>query len=157
MTALDAALWPAARAGEALDALAAASGLATRREGSAPAPLFGLVDDDAVDPAARAMGVEAQSVQSAYAEVERMLRGCGPALLRIPGGGETRLLAVLGCRRRRLRVLDEEGTTRHVALAEVREALCHPLEAPHAVTVDSLLDAAGVAPRARARSRRLLL
>jgi ATP-binding cassette subfamily B protein len=157
VTALDAVLWPAARLSEALDALAAASGLASRREGSAPAPSLGRVDDEGVDRAARALGVEAQAVQSAYADVERMLRGCGPALLRIPGGGETRLLAVLGCRGRRLRVLNPDGTTRHVALAEVREALCQPLEAPHAATVDSLLDAAGVAPRARDRSRRLLL
>lgn len=157
MTALDRALWPAARLSEALHALAAASGLAAARGGDARIPAVASVDGETVDRAARALGVEAQAVQSPYADVERMLRGCGPALLRVPHAGETRLLAVLGCRGDRLRVVDPDGATRRVPLAEVRAALCGPLEAPHASTVEALLDAAGVAPRARTRSRRLLL
>jgi ATP-binding cassette subfamily B protein len=156
VTALDAALWPAARFGEALDALATASGLAAPRvEGAASARL--PLEDDGVDRAARARGVDAQAVQAAYAEVEPMLRGCGPALLRVARGREERLLAVLGGRGRHLRVVDPDGTVRGVPRAAVREALCGPLEAPHRSTVEALLDAAGVAPRARGRSRRLLL
>lgn len=155
MTALDLALWPAARLGEAVEALAAASGLA-RRAGEVPAAHL-PPDDAGVDRAARPLGVDAQAVQSPYAEVERMLRGCAPAVLRVSRGGEERFLAVLGTRGRRLRVLGPDGATHRVPLAEVRRALCGPLEAPHAAQVEALLDAAGVSSRKRARSRRLLL
>lgn len=156
MTALDAALWPAARVAEAVDALTTASGLAARRGGDLAAAHLPL-NDDGVDRAARALGVEAQAVQAAYGEVEPMLRGCGPALLRINRGGDEGLLAVLGERGRRMRMIAPDGTIHRIPVADVHAALCLPLEAPHAAPVEALLDGAGVAPRARARSRRLLL
>ncbi|HEX2076082.1 MAG TPA: ABC transporter ATP-binding protein [Longimicrobium sp.] len=159
--ALDGALWPAARLGEAMAALAAACGLAARGDGGAPAPHPAPSGEEELQPwverEARALGVEAQAVQTPYAETERMLRGCGPALLRIPGDGDGRLLAVLGGGGRTLRALGPDGAEHAVPRAEVREALCGPLEARQQAPVEALLDAAGVPPRGRARSRRLLL
>lgn len=158
MTALREALWPAARLEEAVEALAAAAGW--RPGGPAPQrPGIGAPDGREpgrrIELAARGLGLQAEPVEAPYGEHERMLRGCGPAIVHVPAADG--FLVVRGGRRRSLTVLAPDGGTAAVALGEVQAALCGPMEAPHAEGVEALLGAAGVPARRRPRSRRLLL
>jgi len=154
--------WPAARAGDALRALARAAGLAQRPEGDgelpaappltpqgSPAPFIGFVED-----CAAFLGVEAEPFDLRHGEVERLLGRSGPALAIVNGPieGEPRLLAWLGARRGRLQVLGPEGL-KAVPLAAARALLCAAREANETREVDALLDGAGVPAAGRRRSR----
>ena len=94
-------LWPMARLGEAMERLARQSGLSSPN-GATPAPPQGLRQDDdgpatsgwRSPPAAWVWRSKRSMVP--YPEVEWLVRGAGPALLRIPGAGEPRFLALLG-------------------------------------------------------------
>jgi ATP-binding cassette subfamily B protein len=155
--------WPAARAGEALRGLAHAAGLAVRPEaiGALPAapPLpareaWQAPFADFVEDCAAFLGVEAEPLDIRHGEVERLLARSGPALAIVNGsaGDEPRLLAWLGIRRGRLRVMGPEGVAA-VPLAAARALLCAAREAGVTREVDALLDGAGVPAAGRRRAR----
>src|SRR4029450_8461305 len=97
--------WPVSRLGEVLEALARTGGLAPRSV-EVPPPPHNLARDGAEGPGgwveakAVALGLEAEPVDVFYAEVARLVRSAGPALLRLPGVGEPHFLALLSGRRR---------------------------------------------------------
>jgi ATP-binding cassette subfamily B protein len=160
MTPLREALWPGARLEEAVEALAVAAGW---RLDAAGLPRPGGAAPDGREPgrrielAARGLGLQAEPVEAPYGEHERMLRGCGPAIVHVAGPGSPGFLVVSGGRRGSLTVLAPDGRTGTVAVGEVRDAVCGPIEAPQEEAVEALLGAAGVPPRGQTRSRRLLL
>jgi len=129
------ASWPIERAGEALAALAARSGLmAAPRELPAPgATLLADPDDGAIDRwfagAAATLGLEAEAIDSDLGGVDDLLRRSPPSLLRVGADGR-RLLLVLRGGRRALEVLPPDLRPRRVALAAVRGELCEPVLAP---------------------------
>ena len=51
------------------------------------------------------LGLEAEPVEASYTEVERLVRAAGPAMLRLPGVGAPRFLALLSGRQRRVAIL----------------------------------------------------
>src|SRR5918996_1516007 len=105
MTDLTRLAWPVARLGEALESLARAAGMAPQAAEPLRPPA-GLLwpGDEALGVwlavAAGQLGLEAEPTPIPYGEVERLLRRIGPALLRLPGAGEPRFLALLGRGRR---------------------------------------------------------
>jgi ATP-binding cassette subfamily B protein len=154
-------LWPASRLGEAMEVLARQSGLSPRT-GRPPAPPQGL-GQDGDEPlsrwltlAAGGLGLEAEPVMSPYTEVEWLVRSAGPALLRIPGTGEPRFLALLGGGRR-VTALGPDRRVRRVRPAVVCAVLCRDVEAPLLAEVDRMLDTAGVSPRRQRGARAAVL
>ena len=95
-------------------------------------------------------------MEAAYGEVETMLRSAGPAILFLPGSGP-RFLAILAAGRGKLTVLGADLRRHRLPLADVRSALCRPLEAPLLEEVDTLLDRAAVPERRRLRARSAIL
>lgn len=161
-TNLQSAAWPATRLGEALEALARKSGLLSSiiqvEWQSLQTP---QLEESQVgrwlDASAASMGFETEAVTAPYPDIEPLIRGAGPALLRLPGEDGARFLTVLGSSRQTITVLDPNLQTRRLAVSQVRDALCHPLEAPLATEMDRLLDEVGVGKRRRKQARKTIL
>jgi ATP-binding cassette, subfamily B, bacterial len=154
--------WPAARLGEALEALARAAGLAPRAVEPLSPPAGPLWPSDEVlgrwlAAAAGHLGLEAEPMESTYGEVERLLLQVGPALLRLPGDSEPCFVALLGGRRRTVSLLGPDLKIHRLRRAVVAAALCRDLEAPLTAEVDRLLVEAGVPERRQARARAAIL
>jgi ATP-binding cassette, subfamily B, bacterial len=154
--------WPAARLGEALEALARAIGLAPRTV-EPLSPPAGLVwhGDEALGrwlaAAAGHLGLEAEPTEIPYGEVERLLPRLGPVLLRLPGDGEPRFLALQGGGQRMVSLLGPDLPMHRLRREVVCAALCRDLAAPLAAEVDRLLVEAGVPMRRQARARLAIL
>jgi ATP-binding cassette subfamily B protein len=158
--------WPASRLGEAMEVTARKHNFLPRLA-EAPAPLETLEHaDDAMlgrwlDATAGRLGLEIEPVESPYTEVDQLVRGVGPALLRLPGrnGGEgrgARFLAILKGGSR-ITVAAPDLSVRRLRPDVVREALCATLEAPLVEPLERLLAEAGVPTHRRARARRAIL
>jgi ATP-binding cassette subfamily B protein len=162
MRDLNTLAWPVARLGEALEAMARRSGLASG-ERETPVPPEGLAQEEAealgtwIEAAATWLGLEAESVEVPYAEVEGLVRRAGPALLLLPGAEVPRFLALLAGWRRGVSVLGPDLVVHWLPLLAVRAALCRALEAPLAADVDRLLGAVGVPVWRRERAQRAIL
>src|SRR5262249_15124875 len=132
-----------------------------RPEGAAPQTTTLQESGEGIGPwmeaAAASLGLEAESVEARFADVEELLRA-GPTLLRLPGNGQPSFVALLGTRSgRKVDILGPDLSVTRAPLEEVRTALCEPIEAPHLAEVNRLLDDAGIAPRRRVRVRQAIL
>ena len=159
---LDKLSWPSSRLGEALEALARTGDLAPRSV-EVPPPPHNLARDGAeglgrwIEATAGSLGLEAEPVDVSYAEVERLVRSAGPALLRLPGAGEPHFLALLSGRRRAVSILGPDHLLHRLRPDVICRALCHELEQLHIAQVDQLLGAAKVPKRRQARARVAIL
>ncbi len=157
-SAVDACAWPLPRLSEALLALAQRDRL-TIRDVKPPAPPPGISThnqiQDWMSGVSRWIGLEAESVECAYKEIETMLRRCGPALLQI-SGDQPRFLAVIRGGRW-LRVLCPDGEVRRLSVRATRDALCAPFEQPHREEIERLLDEVQVPRGKRDRARRAMM
>jgi ATP-binding cassette subfamily B protein len=154
MTArMDRLVWPAARAAEALEALARAAALPVGAATSAVGPGT-LVEGLSGEAAAQQLGLELEPIASRYPDLLAALASAAPALITLPG--PPRLLAVTASGRRRLTVLGPDLVRHRVATAAVAAALVVEQEQKVAPLVDSLLGAAGVPARRRPRARAAL-
>jgi ATP-binding cassette subfamily B protein len=154
--------WPAERLGEALALLGRHSGLGGREvEMAAPSLRPAAPGASQVGPwieaAASWLGLEAEPVETPYAEAQQLVAGAGPALLYLPDTCGPRYLAIGAGRRRRVPVLTPDGAVAHVAVEAVRAALCREVEAPIAAEVERVLADAGICGRRRHRARQTLL
>src|SRR5687767_9555888 len=149
-TALDALTWPAARAGEALQAAGRAGGLVLRAEKPAPPPADGDAGATARWFAAAGdwLGIETEEVAARHTDLARTLLRAAPAVVRVPSGGY--LVLAPGGRRGRLRVIGPDGAPRALPLEELRALLARDDEEGIAGFVEQLLDAAQVRPGRRA-------
>ncbi|HYO14879.1 MAG TPA: ATP-binding cassette domain-containing protein, partial [Thermoanaerobaculia bacterium] len=157
---LDALAWPADRLTEALHLLARTSGLNPRTAEAASGPPAADPETAGrwIEAVTAAMGLEAEPVETPYAEVESMIRKASPVVLCIVKHGESRFLALAGhAGRRKVLALDLDGRLRCVPVGIARDALCHDLEARVAPEVDRLLEEAGVPERRRPRARAAIL
>jgi ATP-binding cassette subfamily B protein len=96
-------------------------------------------------------------VEAPYAEVAGLVRGAGPALLRLPGAGAPCFLALLKGTRRTVTLLGPDLAVHRRPLEAVCATLCQNLETPLQADVERLLDGVGIARRRRARVRAALL
>lgn len=151
-------VWPAERAGQAIEALARHAGLRVRDAEIQRPPASVLADPGRLEAWMEAAGawldLEIEAVSSPYPEVEDLIRRAGPALVAVGGQG---LLALLGARGDHATVLGPDLRRHAVPVAEVRAALTAPLEANFAVPVDKVMRASGIAGPAAARVRAELL
>jgi ATP-binding cassette subfamily B protein len=159
---VDTLAWPAARLGAALHALARRGRLAPRDVDLPPPPDPDHARDprrlgDWIEAAAERLGVEAEPIEAWHRDVTPMLQSAGPALFRLPGEGDARLVAILGARGATARVLGPDLEEHRVPVAALRDALCAPLEATPGASVDRLLDRSGVPVGRRARARVAML
>jgi len=110
MEALRALAWPLERLGEALETVARHRGLPLHQR-ETPIPPDGLGRDGAaelglwLETAAAWLGLEAEPVEAPYAELAGLVRGAGPALLRLPSAGAPCCLALLKGTRRTVTLL----------------------------------------------------
>jgi ATP-binding cassette, subfamily B, bacterial len=150
------AIWPADRAGEAIEALARACGLPCRavnvpRATNLPA---GAALDRWIQGTAAWLGVEADATDAPYADVLELVRSSAPALVRSSGGG---FLLLLGRGLRKVSLLDPERRIVRVDAEHVRAELCASLESTVAAEIDSVLDRAGLSGPRREKARRAIL
>ena len=160
--AIEALAWPAARMGEAIRVAARAGGIAVR-DVDVPAAAVAVSHGDEAGLArtvarfAEWLGVEAEPTGASAGDVERLVRGVAPALVRVPGGGAPRVLVLVPARFGAPRVVDPHGRVHRVRVADLRDLLCRELEAPVAAEVSAILDAAQVPESRRGRARRAIL
>jgi ATP-binding cassette subfamily B protein len=152
--------WPVARLGEALHALAQTAGLRPAPEPTSLAS--GPHSDEAsiggwLEAAAAALALEAQAVEALYAEVPGLLRRAAPAILRLPGGPASGVLALARCAGRKVVLLGPDRRLHRLPAALVRDALCRDLDARLGPEIDRLLADAAVPARRRRRARAALL
>jgi ATP-binding cassette subfamily B protein len=154
--------WPAARLGEAIETAGRRAGLGAREAevGAPPARLLtgdGTALGQWIEAAASWLGLEAEPVETPYAEVEPLIRTAGPALVRLPDRDEARFLVLLRGRRRGAVLLSPELEAVAVDPEAVRAALCGQQELPLAKGVEQSLAEAGVPARRQPRARQAVL
>ncbi|MFO0725911.1 MAG: ATP-binding cassette domain-containing protein [Myxococcota bacterium] len=136
---LEALIWPAARAGDAIVAAAEAAGFETRREPTGPPP-EGKLSEPWLEDAARWLGVELEPVVADYPDVPALVQASAPALIRVEGG----LLAVARASRAHLELLSPAGGTRRVPASAVVELLTAPKIQAIAPEIEGIIAAAQI-------------
>ncbi len=123
-------IWPVAQAGELLGRLAHAAALQPRVvELGVPDPEDDL--ESWFDAAGSWMGVEIIPIAAPVAEVQAMIEGSAPAVLRVASG----LIPVLEVRRGRATVLTPDGARHRVPIKQLAEALASTALTPVRATV----------------------
>ena len=155
--------WPASRLGEAVETLARHSGLASGAEAvelpegprGADARL-----DAWVGAVAEMSGFEAEPVEAPLSEIDQLIGGGAPALLRlteIDPKAEPLFLALLGNRSGTATIVGSDLARHKVSTGTVRGALCRKVEAYLTPGIDALLERAGVPRRRLEHARRTIL
>ena len=142
-------LWSASRLHVAVHQLGRRSGFAKDADSPPPFPTDGTPEDDTLvnqwtDLAAAHLKIEIIPSGWKYSETAEMLRCIGPALIRLPGDGEPRFLAVLKGRSRSLTVLTPDRKQRRIPQAMVRDALTRSLREEAACPASRILKQAGI-------------
>ncbi|MGA2259426.1 MAG: ABC transporter ATP-binding protein, partial [Thermoguttaceae bacterium] len=161
-TTLTELAWPVNHLGEAMESLARRTGLTVPRgEKATPPPsLVGTGDEpigDWIGALAAGLGLESEPIEAAYAEVQRLVAGAAPALVRLPGEGEPRFLVLLSGNRRHVVVLSPELMQVPVRTDSIGELLRRPREAPLCGSVDQILENTRLGGKRRSRARAALL
>ncbi|MEM7050240.1 MAG: ABC transporter ATP-binding protein [Acidobacteriota bacterium] len=158
MTLEGALAWPEERLTAAIPALARAAGLAGDRsahgEGGGEAEGNTETNPAAIAASAQRAGVEAWPVSASYRDVDHLLSGVEPLLLR--STGNDRWLAILGGGAR-VRLVSADGSIVRLPARRLAAVLRAPLEDEGAHEVEALLERAGVPARRRPRAGRALL
>lgn len=146
--------WSASELGEALEALARASGIAVK-PGAAPRPpertlIDRTLQEQWIDATAAWFGMELEPLELPAADVEAALSGCAPALLKQWDSSVVVLLE-------RARVLGPDLSVRRVTHSALASQLAGPVEARFAEQVDRVLDDIDLRGRRRAKARAQLL
>ncbi len=158
---LSGALWPPRQLGDALQSLALAAGLSPRAVPAPRPPPAALSNPSAlgawVEQVASHLGVEAEPVTSSYNDVLSMLRGAGPALVRLPDEGAPHFLALLGRAGGDVRLLRPDGGVERVPPKAIADLLCRTIEDMGRAEVESTLEHARLDPKRQDGVRRALL
>jgi ATP-binding cassette subfamily B protein len=154
--------WPLARAGEALESLARASGYAPKKATASIATFAPATADREgmarwIDTAAHTLGLEADALHVNYGHVGELVRSGGPALLYLDHPSDPRVVALVGARRERATVIALDHTTIQVSCFAVEEKLLRKVYVTHGARVDALLERANVPLPRRARAREALI
>jgi ATP-binding cassette subfamily B protein len=156
----DALTWTAPRLAQAMEVLAARSGMKPRTaqtpNDSGTASLSHGAVEKWIHESATWYGLEAEHVDVTYDVVDEMLQQVGPGILEIPGNGEPQFLVLLGDGKP-VSVLAPDLSTSKISASWVRSSLVEPLEEPLSREVQPLVELAGVAPQRRERARAALI
>lgn len=164
MTSLVALAWPLIRLEEAIETLAHYAGLRTPGAGAAASALCGDEPepqpdhlDRRIDQVCTRLGLEAEPVEAAGAELVELLRGAGPALLHYRHAGEQHVLLLLKGTARAVQLIAPDLRIRKCPLAVVRSALSADAQNPAAAEVEVLLQEANIPARYSAKVKDLLV
>jgi len=164
--------WPLSRLPEAIGSLARCAGMQPSHAGAAPLPAFpGTPEHEDFDNwlhhVGATLGIEVESVAASGADIEDLLRGAGPALLRHPQpdapradgrtSSEPSVLLLLRASARAVKLLGPDLRIVEFPLEHVRASLCAEAEKPVIADVDALLNQTNIAARPRAKVKRLLV
>jgi ATP-binding cassette subfamily B protein len=159
---VQALLWPVQRLGEALEELARRARLRVAG-GEGPQVPASLAADGAAEQgrwlewAAHRLGLEAEALDAVAPELEGVLRGAAPALLRVEDPAGDGFLLLLKARGDVAHLVGPDLRVHRHAVADLRRALCARHEAPFAGEIDQLMAAAAVQPGRQATVRSALL
>ncbi len=148
-------VWPFHRSHEAVEAVARLGGLIPTTVPSGAAlrrnPSDAGTVARSIESTAQQLGLEAEPVDAGYRDLDAALAHAAPALWNItprddsPGG----LVALLGCSRRTVRLVDPDLNVRRIPLQQLRGLLAGGLEDSAAHEVGALLADAPLDRRAR--------
>ncbi|WP_394840315.1 ABC transporter ATP-binding protein/permease [Pendulispora rubella] len=108
----------------------------------------------------RAFGLEAEPLYGRYGDIDTLLCGTAPALLRVVGSSasdEHQLIALLDANSKRARILAPDHSVRTIPLTMLRDALYLETEGAHGARIEALLARIPISSRDRARARAALL
>lgn len=145
--------WPLSKIGEALQALAKESRLHFRP--TDPGNEVRCEEERIVESAAT-LGLEAESVELMYGELEHHLRSIGPALLLMKSEEQPRLLLLLRGLNK-VSVLGPDLRVRKLPVRLVHDWLCRDIETPLLPELNQLLRYAAIPQRLQARVRQAVL
>ena len=146
--------WPASRAAEGLELLARAAGIATHPRQTPAAHRAPATCEEALLPAAAALGLDVEAVETTFGDVDVLLRRAGPAVIRIDGDA---LIMLVRRRGRGVTVVRPDHHVATVPLDLVRRALVEPAAAPLRAEAERLVEETGVRPSSRPRVVRALV
>lgn len=147
---LAALAWPIERLAEAMESLARHCGLSTAHVAMPPAllPEANVRLDLArhVGAIGRAIGIEAEPVETGHGDLANCLLHAGPAVVRLSDSGRTVVMLLAGRKASTLAILGPDLKQHRLPVEGLRDHLAAPLEAPHAEAIARLVAASGVAP-----------
>jgi ATP-binding cassette subfamily B protein len=149
------ALWQANRLGEALEEIGRISGYQPKTSPQILVPPPTAMQDNErlglwIEQAANCLGLEAESIDVMYGDIEQHLRAAGPAIFQMP---DQSLLVLLEGGM----VLRPDLKTRRHNRLTIRKMMCAGPEATVENEVDALLRDASIPPRKRERLRSAIL
>jgi ATP-binding cassette subfamily B protein len=149
---LEPLLWPLSRVGEAIEALARKCGLFAGPVQNLASPRWVECKEAEslarwIDAAAAHLGIEAEPVGVAYAEVQSFLAVNAPLLLRFPDQSAPRFAAVIGRRGRWAVVLGPDLVEYRCSLETLRSALCRGFEGTENHRIEKVLRAVSISGR----------
>jgi ABC-type bacteriocin/lantibiotic exporter with double-glycine peptidase domain len=147
--------WPACRAGDCLSALVRKAGLTSRFvEVRNPSRLDSRGAERWIERAAKHFGLEAESVEITFRDLEHELAASHPALLRV---ADSFYLAVVRANRRTLWVLTPILAVRRVSIHDICRAIREPAESGLRSEFERLLTEAQIPRSRRQQTLHLLL
>jgi ATP-binding cassette subfamily B protein len=161
-TDLDARLWPLSRLGEAIEAVARKCELFAGPVQDLASPRWHESSEAEslatwIDAAAARLGIDAEPVAVAYAEVQRFLAQSGPLLLRFSNKNAPHFAAVIGRRGKWVIVLGPDLAEYRVSPEALRFALCRRFEGPVSHRIEKVLRAVSISERDSPRVRAAIL
>ena len=148
--------WPASELDQALQ-------ISTEKKGLVPqAGKISLPKVDVatinlwVENAANQLGLEAESIDIAYIQLEKYIENTSYTLLRL-AGPDMRFLVSLGGKRGYVRLFGPDLQIHRVSVQTVCAAVCHAIEAPLIEEIDHLLLGVNLPDAQRSRAHTILL
>ncbi|MDQ3624711.1 MAG: hypothetical protein M3463_19880, partial [Verrucomicrobiota bacterium] len=117
---LEACCWPLSRLGEALGLVARIKGLGSRTAPEFAAPHDSDKFSQWLDGAATSFGLEAEPVEAWYSDIDGLIHGAAPALLRLPREREADFLVLTKSSKRRVSLLGTDHVVRAVSPEMIR-------------------------------------
>ncbi len=157
--ALDSALWPRTRVGEALFVLAAQARLplANVERQTPPPDLNADAMSTWIEVEADRGGFQAEPRFVPLGDIDAFTASAPPALLRLRAWPGEPFLALVGRRGRMFTVVGPDRRFHRIRSEVIRAAICLEFETPLTAEIDRIVDAIGLAPAKRARARAALL
>lgn len=156
---LSRALWPAPRLGEAIAALARATGLPTAAKRTAVPPPD--LDADSlgawIEAAAEQGGWQASSVSFALDELTALLTQAPPLIVRIKSNGDDRFLAIASANRGSVTVVGPDLRSHRLTMDAISGELRRPAEAQIAPGIDRIVGGMELDAARAVRARRALV
>jgi ATP-binding cassette subfamily B protein len=157
--------WSASRLHEAVSALARKTGFLLHKSRQSSILTLsgyeGAEDDNTIEQwmtiTSQKLGIETEAVELSYAELEQKVQQIGPALVRLPGKGASRFLAILKGNKKWIKVITPDYTVQRITPMQLRDELADELEAPLTTPIQTLLTDAGIPERRQAFTKVAIL